>query len=123
MSEHNEPDDLKSLSERLDKARRDRTGPAAGDGKSDGELSGSALGLGFRIGLELVVAVVFGLGVGWAIDKYLGTKPWGLIVFVLLGIAAGMLNVYRAMTGMGMAVGYGSPDRQAARDEDKAEED
>jgi F0F1-type ATP synthase assembly protein I len=46
-----------------------------------------------------------------------------MIVFVLLGIAAGMLNVYRAMTGMGMAVGYGGPDRQAARDEDKAEED
>ena len=123
MSEHNEPDDLKSLSERLDKARRDRTGPAAGDGiKSDGAFN-SALGLGFRIGLELVVAVVFGLGVGWAIDKYLGTKPWGMIVFVLLGIAAGMLNVYRAMTGMGMAVGYGGPDRQAARDEDKTEED
>jgi ATP synthase protein I len=123
MSEHDRPDDLKSLGERLDKARRDRTGPAAGDGKSDSELSGSALGLGFRIGLELVVAVVFGLGVGWAIDKYLGTKPWGLIVFVLLGIAAGMLNVYRAMMGMGLAVGYGDPSRQKAREEDKAEED
>jgi ATP synthase protein I len=123
MSEHGEPDDLKSLGERLDRARRDRTGPAAGDGiKSDGAFN-SALGLGFRIGLELVVAVVFGLGVGWAFDKYLGTKPWGLIVFVLLGIAAGMLNVYRAMTGMGLAVGYGDQNRQPARDEEETEED
>ena len=123
MSEHDEPDDLKSLGERLDRARRDRTGPAAGDGiKSNGAFN-NALGLGFRIGLELVVAVVFGLGVGWAIDRYLGTKPWGMIVFVLLGIAAGMLNVYRAMTGMGLAVGYGGSSQPAARQDDKAEED
>jgi len=89
-----EPDDLKRLGERLDKARRDRRGTAADDGKSNSGLN-SALGLGFRIGLELVVAVVFGLGVGWAIDRTLGTRPWGLIVFVLLGFAAGVLNVIR----------------------------
>jgi ATP synthase protein I len=123
MSEHDKPDDLKSLGERLDKARRDRRGPAAGDGKSNGALSGSALGLGFRIGLELVVAVVFGLGVGWAIDKFLGTKPWAMIVFMVLGIAAGMLNVFRAMTGQGLAVGYGGSGPEAAREEDKAKED
>src|SRR5260221_5762326 len=100
MSEHGGPDDLKSLGERLDKARRDRTGPAADDGTRSGALSGSAMGLGFRIGLELVVAVVFGLGVGWAFDRFLGTKPWGLVVFLLLGIAAGMLNVFRSVKGM-----------------------
>jgi ATP synthase protein I len=122
MSEHGGPDDLKSLGERLDKARRDRRGTAAGDGKGDGGLDGSALGFGFRIGLELVVAVVFGLGVGWAFDKFLGTKPWGLIVFLLLGIAAGMLNVFRAMTGMGSAIGYGGSGPAAGRDEDKTKE-
>jgi ATP synthase protein I len=121
MSEHGDPDDLKSLGERLDKARRDRKEPAAVDGKGSGELSGSALGLGFRIGLELVVAVVFGLGVGWAIDRALGTKPWAMVVFLLLGIAAGMLNVFRAMTGMGSAVGYGDPNRPPGRDEGKKE--
>jgi ATP synthase protein I len=123
MSEHGSPDDLKSLGERLDKARRDRTGPAADDGKRNGALEGSALGLGFRIGLELVVAVVFGLGVGWAIDRWLGTKPWAMLAFLLLGIAAGMLSVYKAMTGMGSAVGYGSPNRPAASSEDEREED
>ena len=123
MSEHGGPDDLKSLGERLDKARRDRIGPAGGDGKRDGALEGSALGLGFRVGLELVVAVVFGLGVGWAIDKWLGTKPWALIVFLLLGIAAGMLNVFRAMTGMGSAIGYGGSGTVAGRDENETKED
>jgi ATP synthase protein I len=122
MSEHGCPDDLKSLSERLDKARRNREGAAPGDGKRNA-LDGSAMGLGFRIGLELVVAVVFGLGVGWAFDRFLGTKPWGLIVFLLLGIAAGMFNVFRAMKGMGSAVGYGSPGPPTATDKDEAEED
>lgn len=122
MSEHGGPDDLKSLGERLDKARRDRRGTAAGDGKGNGGLDGSALGFGFRIGLELVVAVVFGLGVGWAIDKLLGTKPWALIVFLLLGIAAGMLNVFRAMTDMGSAIGYGGSGAAAGRHEDKTKE-
>jgi ATP synthase protein I len=122
MSEHGSPDDLRSLGQRLDKARRDRMGPAAGDGKRSGALEGSALGLGFRVGLELVVAVVFGLGVGWAIDRGLGTKPWAMVVFLLLGIAAGMLNVYRAMTGMGSAIGYAETDRKAAAEKDKTKE-
>ena len=123
MSEHGSPDDLKSLGERLDKARRDRMGSAPGDGKRQGALEGSALGLGFRVGLELVVAVVFGLGVGWAIDRWLGTKPWAMLVFLMLGIAAGMLSVYKAMTGMGSAIGYGRLDRPATTDEDETKED
>jgi ATP synthase protein I len=117
-----EPDDLKRLGERLNKARRDRRGTAAGDGKSTGGLN-SALGASFRIGLELVVAVVVGLGVGWAIDRTLGTRPWAMIVFVLLGIAAGMLNVYRAMTGMGSAIGYARPARDPTRQAADEEED
>lgn len=122
MSEHGGPDDLRSLGERLNKARRDRRGAAAGDGKSDGALN-SALSLGFRIGIELVVAVVVGLGIGWFIDKALGTRPWALMVFLFLGIAAGMLNVFRAATGMGLAIGYGRPGQEEAGKEHKAKED
>jgi ATP synthase protein I len=123
MSDRGGPDDLRSLGERLDKARRDRMGTAAGDGTGKGALDGSALGFGFRIGIELVVAVVFGLGVGWAFDRALGTKPWGLIVFLLMGIAAGMLNVFRAMRGMGSAIGYGGLGQGPASSADNEEED
>jgi len=121
MSRPDTPDDLKSLGERLDRARRDRTGPAAGDGKSDGAFR-SALGLGFRIGLELVVAVVVGLGIGWAIDRVLGTKPWVMILFLFLGFAAGLLNVFRAVRGLGMEFGYRTPpqgDRAPADEEEE----
>jgi ATP synthase protein I len=64
------------------------------------------MGLGFRIGLELVVAVCLGVAVGWAIDRWFGTRPWGLLVFLFLGIGAGMTNVYRVVKGLGMTVGY-----------------
>jgi len=64
------------------------------------------MGLGFRIGLELVVAVFVGFAIGWAIDHWFGTKPWGLLVFLFLGIGAGLTNVYRVVKGLGMGVGY-----------------
>jgi ATP synthase protein I len=57
--------------------------------------SGSAYSLGFRITTDLVVAVLAGLGIGWALDYWLGTKPWFLLIFIPLGIAAGILNVLR----------------------------
>ena len=57
---------------------------------------GSALAMAWRIGLEIVVAVAVGTGLGWVIDRWLGISPWGMIVFLLLGFAAGVLNVMRA---------------------------
>ena len=52
--------------------------------------------------------------VGWAIDHWLGTRPWGIIVLFFLGVAAGMLNVYRAVTGISTAAGYRRPDEAPA---------
>ncbi len=72
------------------------------------------MGLGFRIGLELVVAVFVGVAIGWAIDRWLGTRPWGLLVFLFLGIGAGMTNVYRVVKGLGMTVGYKGDGRTGA---------
>jgi ATP synthase protein I len=49
-----------------------------------------------RLGGEFVAGVLVGAGLGWLIDFWLGTSPWGLVVFLLLGFAAGVLNVLRA---------------------------
>jgi ATP synthase protein I len=58
---------------------------------------------------------VVGAGIGWLIDRWLGVSPWGLIVFVLLGFAAGVLSVMRsAGLIVGTALDEGSrqgPDR------------
>ena len=111
MSDDRPPDALARLSAELDKARaRDGSGPSAGGGETTGQQQ--ALGIGFRIGIEFVVAILVATGLGWAIDRALGTRPFAAIVLFFLGVATGMLNVYRAITGTGAAVGFRRPPRE-----------
>ncbi len=51
---------------------------------------------GLRLSSELVAGVLVGAVIGYVLDRLLGSSPWGFIVFVLLGFAAGVLNVMRA---------------------------
>ncbi|HFC04871.1 MAG TPA: F0F1 ATP synthase subunit I [Rhizobiales bacterium] len=57
---------------------------------------GSAYSFGFRLVTDLVVGVLSGVGIGWLLDYLLGTAPWLLLVFMPLGMIAGILNVIRA---------------------------
>lgn len=108
MSDDRPPDALARLSERLDKARAQNSDrPAGGGGNDAGQQQ--ALGIGFRIGIEFVVAIIVATGLGWAFDHVLGTKPFATIVMFFLGVATGMLNVYRAITGQSAAVGFRRP--------------
>lgn len=50
----------------------------------------------FRLASEFVAGVLVGAALGWGIDYLAGTSPWGMIGFLLLGFAAGVLNVVRA---------------------------
>ena len=54
-------------------------------------------GFGFRISTELVAALIVGVGIGIIVDNYFNTRPFGLIIFFILGALAGFLNVYRVM--------------------------
>jgi len=63
---------------------------------SAGTVNGAAFAKAFRFAAELLVGVGFGGFVGWAIDRQLGTGPWLLVLFVILGFAAGMTNVIRS---------------------------
>jgi ATP synthase protein I len=60
---------------------------------SGGQSSGMASGM--RLSSELIGGVIGGAVLGWLFDHGLGTAPWGLIVFVLLGFAAGLLSLMR----------------------------
>jgi ATP synthase protein I len=113
---------LDDLGARLTKARdrRGRPGKIA-KGAGTGGLSG--LGMAFRMGVELVAAIVVGVGIGLLLDKALGTTPWMLVVFLFLGMGAGILNVYRATTGMGLAVGYPKQDDGDDGKDDGGEDD
>ncbi|MEE2868564.1 MAG: AtpZ/AtpI family protein [Pseudomonadota bacterium] len=49
-----------------------------------------------KLSSEFIAGVLVGAGIGWVADQWLGTSPFGLIVFLLLGFVAGVLNVLRA---------------------------
>jgi ATP synthase protein I len=86
---------LQRLNEGLGQARNAAGQPSDGSG-DQGAATASGYAKGFRLSSELVAGVVIGAGIGWLIDRGLGVSPWGLIVFLLLGFAAGVLNVMRS---------------------------
>jgi ATP synthase protein I len=92
---------LKRLGEQLDAGagRPTRTEPQP-------RAVDSSAARGFRLSTELGAGVFVGAVIGWFLDRTLGISPWGLIVFVLLGFAAGVLNVIR-----GAGVGTNGPGK------------
>lgn len=61
----------------------------------NGQVPQSPWGFGLRAGVEVVSALVVGVGIGFWLDRWLGTWPWLFLVFFVLGSVAGVLNVYR----------------------------
>jgi ATP synthase protein I len=93
---------LGSLDQRLSEIRGSRkTGTdQSEDGSGDGAARASAMAIGFRLSSELIAGVVVGALLGWGFDRLLSTSPFGLIVFVLLGFIAGVVNVIRSSAGV-----------------------
>ena len=98
------PVKIEELDERIRSMRRDVSNNSVH--KTKGELSPSLAGIAARAGVELVAGVAVGAGVGYGLDLWLNSSPWMLILCFVLGAAAGMINVYRAVNGMGLSVGY-----------------
>jgi ATP synthase protein I len=86
---------LQRLNEGLGHARKS-AGRSSDSAEADRAATASGYARGFRLSSELVAGVVVGAGIGWLIDRWLGISPWGLIVFLLLGFSAGVLNVMRS---------------------------
>ncbi len=107
-----EPDQTEPLQEldaRLRRARGDDAAKTEPDSASAEMMSGYAMA--FRIGTELVAALIVGVGIGLLLDKWLETAPLFLVVFFFLGAGAGILNVYRAASSIGLAPGYRPPGK------------
>ena len=73
--------------------------------------------LAVKLSSEFIAGVVVGTLLGYLFDRFLGTSPWGLIVFLLLGFCAGVLNVLRS-TGAVAHPGQGGSGRSGPRGED-----
>jgi ATP synthase protein I len=83
---------LRRLGEQLGRVQPERS---AERGPDQPASDPSAMARGFRLSTELVGGVLVGAAFGWGLDYLLGISPWGLIVFLLLGFAGGVLNVMR----------------------------
>ncbi|MEZ5648451.1 MAG: AtpZ/AtpI family protein [Alphaproteobacteria bacterium] len=83
-----EPPDLRRLGKRLKAAK-------ASERSAPSRQTDQGMGIGLRIAVELLSAVVVGTLIGLGLDRWLGTRPWLLILFFLLGSMAGFLNVIR----------------------------
>jgi ATP synthase protein I len=97
---------LDQLGERIKEARGEPEGSS-----SDSGGRGSAMGAAFKLATEMVAGVVVGGGIGHFADKFAGTTPFLLIVFLMLGGAAGIINAVRVAKNMQKAVEKDRRDR------------
>jgi ATP synthase protein I len=92
----------RDLASRIASAQRERR---VEDNRASKAASGDMTGLarGMRIGTEFIAAILVGAGIGYLIDLGLGTSPWGLLILLMVGFAAGILNVIRVVAEMNAA--------------------
>ncbi|SHL47644.1 AtpZ/AtpI family protein [Roseibium suaedae] len=105
-SAHDDPDfDPKDeasqaeLSDRRDRLNRMLEGRRKAEEADAAKVKSSSTGYGkaMKLSSDFIAGIVVGGGIGWAIDQWFGTLPFGLVIFLLLGFAAGVLNVLRSV--------------------------
>lgn len=97
------PNDLKTLnalSDKVEKAQIRRT-PTSPVNKG----RGTAIGLAYRLSMELVVGIVVGGYIGWWLDGFFNTAPLFLLIMLILGMAAGVVNLLRTSREMNERMG------------------
>jgi ATP synthase protein I len=109
--ESGHPGPLEDLDARL-RAARGEVKTEEGPEPRNGAGIGPGMGMGVRVGVELISGIAVGGLIGYGLDRWLGTKPWLLLVFFFLGAAASVLNIYRAVHGLDDSVGLGQAQRR-----------
>ena len=84
------------IGQKLDALQSKKAQRSQADRSATGGSQQSAYGAAFKFAAELLVGVVVGGGLGWALDRQFGTAPWLMVLLVIMGFAAGLLNVVRA---------------------------
>lgn len=95
--------------------RRAREQQARDEGKNlDGTPAQTKSGMGsaMRVATDLVAALFVGGLLGYGIDRWLDTKPWGMVIFLFIGFAAGFMNIYKTQTGTGNKIGFKPTDKK-----------
>ena len=89
MSKNDQVSSLEDLGKKLERVKTARESIRIEKGSSAG------MGYAFRLATEMAAALLVGVGIGWLVDNWLETSPWGLLVFLCVGFVAGILNAYR----------------------------
>ena len=110
MSDQQPPPDIEDFNARLKAAQSERTEKEqAAAGRRE---ASKGAGIGMRIGIELLAAVLVGGAIGIFVDRWLKTSPIFLLAFVVLGFAAGVMDVLRVLNGLDTSVGLGRAVRE-----------
>jgi ATP synthase protein I len=94
MTDPDRPSPTEELQKRV-KAAQDRNSGALRDKGSISSNVGTGMGVGVKVGVDLVVGVGVGAAIGWGLDWWLETKPILLVIFLIFGFIAGLMNVVR----------------------------
>jgi len=84
---------LKELSKKLDDYKLKNITK----NKNKSKVSSTPLGLGLKISLDFVASVVVGVLIGLGFDMLFNSKPIFFLIFLIFGIAAGFMNMYRSI--------------------------
>ena len=87
---------IKEISARLKIAKKN----IRGDEQKEVGSNAASLGKALKISTELVASVVVGTTIGFLLDNWFDTKPLLIICFFFMGVAAGILNVFRSAKKM-----------------------
>lgn len=105
---------LKDIEKRLNALRRE-TGTEQTRSSGSSHSVGRLMWLAFNVVSDLIAGVICGFGIGYGTDYWLGTRPVFIAVFLILGCAAGVLNVVRFLRR------YEEKQREKAADSEEKE--
>lgn len=109
------------LAARIQRAQGEQ--PVAGDAEMAAATKNmTGLSRGLRLGSEFIAAILVGAGIGYLLDLWLKTNPWLMLVMLLVGFAAGVLNVVRSAAEMNRAAPPPTDAMRVPDDEDEDEE-
>lgn len=89
------------LKEKIARAQTTRATTVAQGAQAGRDMTGMSRGL--RLGTEFIAAILVGAVAGYLLDRWLNTSPWIMLVMLLIGFAAGVLNVVRSAADMNRA--------------------
>lgn len=107
MADKPDPERLRALEDRIERVKRAQA-PKPATGAEIGQAQHA-----WRMVTELVAGLVIGFGIGMGLDAVFGTRPVFLVLFILLGFAAGV----RVMMRTAMEIQKGRQAAPSAGDE------